>query len=157
MAPHVLPYITAPLFGLNSHYDSWQTGCVLTPLAVSPNSTANGNCSAVPGWTACGRNPAACTPDQIPQYNRFRNALVSAYTATATAVKPGNGVFLTSCHTHCEAQDDPAWLKFAIGGTTMRDAFTAWMGATGEPAAVHTHVDCTYSTTAPFACNPTCN
>lgn len=54
MAQYVYQYIQAPVFPLNSGYDSWQSGCVLTaePVSIPNNTNVNGNCSAVPGWNA---------------------------------------------------------------------------------------------------------
>lgn len=47
MAPHVLPYIQSPLFQLNSHYDSWQSGCVMTAEFVYSNSSTQNGASLV--------------------------------------------------------------------------------------------------------------
>ena len=62
------------------------------------------------------------------------------------------------CHTHCEGQDDPYWLKFTVNGVTMKDAVTGWLMSSGaDPAEKHTYVDCAYNVdSAPHACNPTC-
>lgn len=94
----------------------------------------------------------------MPEYNGFRTKLVTAFSTTGTANKPGNGAFLTSCHTHCEAQSDGAWTSFSIGGVTMGQAFEAWMASPAtDPAAAHTYTDCTLNAgTSPRACNPSC-
>ncbi len=68
---------------------------------------------------------------------------------------------MTSCHTHCEAQNDGPWMNFAINGVSMRDAVAAWMtsnAASGgvTPSAENWHFDCTYNANAPVQCNPTC-
>ena len=39
----------------------------------------------------------------------------------ATYNKPGNGAFIHSCHTHCEAQSG-SWNSFKIGGVSMQQA-----------------------------------
>lgn len=77
---------------------------------------------------------------------------------TGTSVKDGNGAFLNSCHSHCEAQDDPNWLRVSVNGVSMRDAITAWLMSDGtDPAAKHTYVDCSYNVNGkPVNCNPTC-
>lgn len=65
MAEYVYPFITANIFILNSMYDSWQTGCILTSIPVPEGSAANGLCGQAPGWSGCSRDPTTCTPDQI--------------------------------------------------------------------------------------------
>lgn len=163
MAPHVFPYIKYPVFGLQSHTDSWQSGCVLAPELVTgfPNqtSTANGNCSAAPGWKDCAGNPETCTNAQMVQYGRFASQLVTAYTSAGTANKLGNGAFISSCHTHCESQSDGPWLGFRVNGVSMAQAFEAWLTSPPTaPAAANTYVDCMYNeNSTPRACNPTCN
>lgn len=160
MAPHVYPYITSPIFMLNSKFDSWQSGCVLTSEFVSSNSsTANGNCSAVPGWASCAGNPESCTNAQVSTgYNPFGADYVTAYSASGTSQKPGNGAFIVSCHTHCEGQDDTAWNRFTVGGVTMKDAVVAWLSAPPtDPASAHTYTDCSYNANGtPRQCNPSC-
>lgn len=159
MAQYTYKYIKSPIFPLNSLYDSWQSGCIMTaePVALPNNTAANGNCSAVPGWAACADNPESCTTAQMPAYNTYRAAFINDMNATVTAQLMGNGGFLVSCHTHCEAQSS-AWNTFAIGGVTMQQAVTAWMNSGGEePAAEFFHWDCQYNVaTSPHNCNPTC-
>jgi len=132
MAEYVYPYIRAPVFALNSFYDSWQTGCIMTAEPVSvPHSLANGNCSAAPGWRACAGNPASCTPAQISTgYIPFGAEMISSFTVdnAAKSGAPGSGGFLTSCHTHCEAQGG-GFDTFAIDGSSMRAAAAAWITA----------------------------
>lgn len=104
MAEYVYPFIRSPIFVLNSMFDSWQTGCIMTSEPVNPlvNKFANGNCSAAPGWRACAGDPANCTPAQIVQaYLPFGAEMVTSFTATnaAKSQAAGSGGFLTSCHT----------------------------------------------------------
>jgi hypothetical protein len=160
MAPYVYQYITTPIFPLNSAYDSWQTGCILTsePVSNLNNTQVNGNCSAVPGWYNCSKSEEACTPAQISAgYNPYRAQFIAAMNATNTAGKRGNGGFINSCHTHCEGQGG-GYDTYAIGGITMQQAVTAWWNSAGTaPAVSNWHWDCQYTTTgAPFQCNPTC-
>lgn len=37
----------------------------------------------------------------------------------------GNGAFIHSCHTHCEAQS-PAWNNFKINGLSMQQLNSKW-------------------------------
>jgi hypothetical protein len=159
MAEYTYQHITSRIFALNSFEDSWQSGCILTaePVAAANNTHVNGNCSAAPGWASCAGNPEACTAAQMPQLITFSAEFTQKMNGTATAGAPGNGGFIVSCHTHCEAQSDGAWTGFQIGGVTMRDAVAAWMDADpSAPAADNTHYDCTYNSASPHNCNPSC-
>ena len=75
----------------------------------------------------------------------------------ATYSKPGNGAFVHSCHTHCEAQSDAMYTGFAVGNVTMRQAVAAWWAAHADaPAAAHSYSACAYKESVPHMCNPTC-
>ena len=79
------------------------------------------------------------------------------FSASGTHSRRGNGAFIHSCHTHCEAQRDPDWPAIAIGGVSMREALGRWWRADeGAPAAEHTFLPCMYSAASPHQCNPTC-
>lgn len=157
MAPYIYPYITSPIFPLNSFYDSWQTHCILTAEpVVGVNVTNNGNCSAAPGWSSCASNPQSCSTAEMGPVNNFRAEFIASMNGSATAHKTGNGGFISSCFTHCEAQGND-FDVFAIGGTIMRDAVTAWVDSEGkDPADAHFFFDCEYNVNTPHACNPTC-
>ena len=92
-------------------------------------------------------HPLALTPPRSPLPSRSAN---------------GNGGFLTSCHTHCEAQGSD-FTKFAIDGVTMGDAVRAWLASNAAaaggaaPSAPNWHSDCAYDpATSSHQCNPTC-
>jgi hypothetical protein len=89
---------------------------------------------------------------------------------------PGNGYFISSCWTHCEAQINSYWNSITIGGTSMRLAVEAWYTQQGTapradasaasaldpavqgnaPTAAHRFMDCDWTDTGAFWCNPTC-
>eukprot|EP00051_Salpingoeca_urceolata_P028230 m.485760 g.485760 ORF g.485760 m.485760 type:complete len:453 (+) comp23953_c0_seq1:161-1519(+) len=161
-AQYAYQYTTSPTFPLNSALDSWQTGCIYTSELVpgfpNQNVTNNGDCAAAPGWSACARNPEACNASQIMTMNQyivdFRSAM--EVQGQATYSKNGNGAFVHSCHTHCEAQS-PAWNKFAIGGVTIQQAVSKWWNSDGKDTAEeHTYTPCLYKSTSKHECNPTC-
>jgi STAM-binding protein len=107
MAEYVYPFIESSVFVLNSKYDSWQTQCILTAMPVPEGSAQNGNCGSAPGWSACASDPTKCTGQQIlhgylPFGEYFTTSLSFVNAAKSSA--PGNGAFIVSCHTHCEAQ-----------------------------------------------------
>ena len=163
MAEYVYPFIKGNVFVLNSMYDSWQTQCVLTAVPVPAGSSANGLCGQAAGWGACAGDPTKCSGDQIqhgylPFGYYFTESLAFVNKAKSSAA--GNGGFITSCHTHCEAQGG-GFDTFMIGNTTMLAAVTNWMaanaaGSGGAPAADHTFVDCYYTVTGAHVCNAHC-
>ena len=163
MAEYVYPFIKANVFVLNSKFDSWQTGCIMTSEPVTSNPFANGNCSAAPGWNACARGIAACTDAQIAGVvNPFGDYMQQSFLNTnkAKSLADGNGGFVNSCHTHCEAQGG-GFDTYKIGDKTMVAAYTAWHNAniaTGgkAPAAASWSFDCDYAAGGTHQCNPTC-
>ena len=151
-------HTVSPVFTLNSAVDMWQTSCVLAATLPTgfPNTSADMNkyCDDAPGWHACAF-AGDCNASQVAVLSRFREDFM-AEIESATFEKPGNGAFLHSCHTHCEAQDN-AWNAFAIGGVTMQQAVSRWWhDAPGAPAAPHTHRPCVYRASSNYTCNPTC-
>lgn len=152
-------HIEAPIFALNSALDAWSTGCIFTSELPSgyPNQTgtANGVCSSAKGWKECSDNPLRCSSKQIVSMNQFITDFNSMMSATSTHSKPGNGAFVHSCHTHCEAQS-AAWNKFSINGVTMQQAFSKWWNSDNEPAESHTYAACTYHTSPVAQCSPSC-
>lgn len=158
MAPHTYKYIQSRIFVTNSMYDSWQVPCILTsePVSSINDTKHNGNCSAVPGWYPCASNPENCTSVQMVPVNNYRSEFITALNGTATAAKNGNAGFLTSCHTHCEAQQDDNYLGNTIDGVTLRDAIYEWMDA--DPSSPPTfYWDCEYNVKGQRKnCNPTC-
>ena len=167
-AEHAYAASSAPTFVENSALDAWQTDCILTaaPLTGFPNTSSgkNGNCSNSDGgsWKACaslGANPNNCTHAQMSTMNAYLRDFVAVLNATRRFHERGNGAFLHSCHTHCEALSG-GWLNFKIDGVAMRDAGRAWWKSNGsDPAATHTYLPCAWHNAAsgvPHQCNPTC-
>jgi len=58
--------------------------------------------------------------------DRYIDDFVAAIKAAPSFSAPGNGAFIVSCHTHCEAQTDSDWNKFRIGGLSMQQAVSKW-------------------------------
>ena len=87
--------------------------------------------------------------------------MTTSFTATNAAKSgaAGSGGFLTSCHTHCEAQSNSAFDTFAIGTPSMRDAAASWITAnqaSGGTSAPQWLIDVPYTTTPPYVANPSC-
>jgi len=147
-------HIVTPIMALNSALDSWQTGCIYTAEPVAHNSTANGNCAAAPGWGACSRDPESCDSSQIAVMNKYQSDFNSIMGQKVTYSKPGNGAFIHSCHTHCEAQGGQ-FNTFEVNGVSMQQAVSKWWKSAGTAPPLN-YAPCMYKTTSPHKCNPTC-
>ena len=162
-AQYAFAHSAAPTFVENSALDAFQTGCILTAEYVAgfPNQTgaANGNCSSAPGWRNCSNAVESCSGAQMVTMDGYMDDFVAALRgANGRLAAAGNGAFVHSCHTHCEALSGP-WKDARIGNVSMSDAVKAWWRAdTAAPAAEHTYLPCRYHTDAGEAhrCNPTC-
>eukprot|EP01059_Diplonema_ambulator_P021160 TRINITY_DN351_c0_g1_i1.p1 TRINITY_DN351_c0_g1~~TRINITY_DN351_c0_g1_i1.p1 ORF type:complete len:447 (+),score=151.38 TRINITY_DN351_c0_g1_i1:198-1343(+) len=134
-APHTYPFIQAPFFALNSAYDSWQTGCIYTSELVTgfPNQTVtnNGHCNAIGDYQNCVNNPDNCNATQMVVMNKYIDYFNTAMQSAGTYSKNGNGAFIHSCHTHCEAQNSGEWLKFSVNNVTMQQAVSKWWNGNG--------------------------
>jgi len=142
-----------PIFVLNSMYDSWAMGCIMTLEPAGPGASQDGNCSAAPGWYNC-MTQLSCSSEQWDEFNTkwaddFRNIINN----NKGFQNPGNGLFAYSCYMHV-AEVTGHWNKITVNGVTMREAFTQWYLSDNDPASKHTYVDCRID--GDFSCNPTC-
>ena len=114
-------YTKAPTFPLNSALDSWQTVCIYTaePVPDFPKQTGteNGDCVNTHGWAACAKDPETCNSTQMSAMNTYIDDFETKMNSTTTFSKAGNGAFIHSCHTHCEAQSG-SWNSFKINGVS---------------------------------------
>ena len=146
---------------LNSALDSWQTECIFTselpPKFPKQTGTENGICGAAAGWKACAGDPEDCSANQTVIMNTYITDFSSIISSAPTYSKPGNGAFIHSCHTHCEAQSD-AWNNFKIGGMSMQEWHSKWWNSDfKQPAAGLTTQPCQYnSDKKPRKCNKSC-
>eukprot|EP01060_Flectonema_neradi_P034117 TRINITY_DN5893_c6_g1_i1.p1 TRINITY_DN5893_c6_g1~~TRINITY_DN5893_c6_g1_i1.p1 ORF type:complete len:451 (+),score=83.72 TRINITY_DN5893_c6_g1_i1:53-1354(+) len=158
-------HIRYPIMALNSALDSWQTNCIYTSV-LPPNfpnqtGTENGLCAAITSYQNCTSDPEKCNSTQMVVMNKYIQDFEAIMTkdSSATYNKPGNGAFIHSCHTHCEAQSDAAWNQFTVNGMSMRLATMKWWESLDTtPAAANSYTPCQYHTgaTGPRKCNPTC-
>jgi hypothetical protein len=108
-------------------------------------------------FTASAVRLAFDSPRAVGAMNTYITDFQSIMTHKVTYTKPGNGAFIHSCHTHCEAQNDESYTTFAVGGVTMQRAVSKWWAADGTaPASENSYASCEYKTTSPYKCNPTC-
>ena len=127
-----------PMFPLQSALDAWQMGNIWQ------------------GDSGCAKsNFAMCTSAQVADLNRYASDLVSDLQRTAKSKRPGEGGFVESCLEHVAAQGR-AFDTYAIGGTTMQQALTAWWWHGGQNQSSHWFLPCSLHEDAPHQCNPTC-
>jgi hypothetical protein len=162
-AQHAYAHTKSLTFPLNSGLDSWQTQCIYTselvPSFPQQNVTDNGHCAVVPGWTSCAKDPEQCNSTQMDTMNQYITDFQSIMSSTDTYDRPGNGAFIHSCHTHCEAQSDDYFQGFTVNGVTMQQAVSKWWHSDGsDDAKEHTYTPCQYKTKegTKHMCNPSC-
>lgn len=147
MAQYTYPYISTPVFILNSQVDEWQTSNILAP---SLNTTFD--VTTYPPFAPCIKDPAhGCNATQFTQWSnyagQFMGALKAAQAATPASQLAANGGFITTCAIHTTAISGYSY-KIKIGGVTMYDALSQWYF--DAPGAVAWRYD------VPWPGNPTC-
>ena len=130
-APGALQHIQAPIYPLDSSFDSWQSGCILTSMFIDYDGTStrdmpNGQCSAAPGFEACGGDVTECDAEQIYSVVEYQGSFVRLLTNAQGYQKADSGAFIYPCFTHCAGQDDASYTGFTVGGVTMNEAVRAW-------------------------------
>jgi len=139
-APSVYPYVSVPIFILNSYYDSWQMDNILG--------------ASVDSFKTCAeKGPESCTPEQIRHANAFHHTFLELLEGSPVFRDPRNGVFLNSCWTHCASIYDEYWNGYIVEGVRMSQAVGDWYFQRSQN---NVHIDCTLKTTKPYKCNPTC-
>eukprot|EP01147_Barroeca_monosierra_P004998 gene4997-6947_t len=103
-APEIYSTLSSPFFIINSALDAWQTRCIIAGELAPKNSTDNGHCGAVAGWTKCSAILDVCTTKQMKTLISYEHEFVNTLEDIETYSKDGNGGFISSCHTHCAAQ-----------------------------------------------------
>jgi len=153
-AAETASYISSPLFVMNSMYDLWSLQCIYSAEPVNPQSSMNGNCSAVPGWDQC-LSSSSCTPEQIRLLDDgWGEDFRKTYKSKSVFSKKGNGFFAYSCISHGD-EILGYWNKVAINGVTIREALGKWFFSNNQEASKHTYIDCTLN--GKIQCNPTCS
>lgn len=156
-------HIQAPIFPLNSALDSWSAPCIFTSELPEnfPHQAAVGNgvCGAADGWSSCAGDWTKCDSLQMAKMNGFIVDFNTMLAGVQTLRRLGNGAFIHSCYTHCEAQSNYGWTHFEVNGVTMQKAFSQWWNSkVTVPAKDNTHSHgCTYGTNPVASCNPSCS
>ncbi|KAK2982143.1 hypothetical protein RJ640_026481, partial [Escallonia rubra] len=94
---YVVPQMQTPLFVVNSAYDTWQIENIMAPKRADP-------CGS---WKFCKFNIYKCSPAQAKTWQDFRRAIIRALAALGRS--SSRGMFINSCHTHCQTTLDSKW------------------------------------------------
>jgi len=152
-AQYNMNYVNVPMFVLNSAYDQWATYCILGAEPIETFAGDQGNCSAVPGWSACEKDPSQCTQAQWQVIEEYGNSFMNIVENHPAMKKNGNGLFEYNCHTHA-VEVGMGWMYYTVQGTAMRDAVRKWYFSDNEPSSNHFYKDCVNH--GSYSCNPTC-
>ena len=123
---YIYSYIKAPLFVLNSQYDTAQLSSIYN-LPCLPN-----NCSA----------------ENMKLFEHFNQVLVEKLQPVLASTS--NGYFIDSCLVHCEARGDIFWSTISAKGHPLRESFADWYYERPSSEGATRVLDCKYP------CNPTC-
>ncbi|XP_050233690.1 pectin acetylesterase 7 [Mercurialis annua] len=135
---YVTQTMQTPLFVINSAYDSWQIKNVLAPTSVDKKGF----------WKSCKLDLKKCSASQLQTVQGFRTQFLAALSSGAGS-KPANGLFINSCHAHCQSGSLSTWLDAkspVVANTKMGKAVGDWFYG----RAAFQKIDC------PYPCNPTC-
>ncbi len=85
----------------------------------------------------------------------FGSTLNHTMLTTGTLHKPGNGVFLHSCSTHCGFLGWD-WSNTKIRGLSMQQAVTKWWTSSNSNADEHVYLPCERIESGDYICNHSC-
>ncbi|GJP41593.1 hypothetical protein CLOM_g1248 [Closterium sp. NIES-68] len=136
MAEHLLPYISTPLFLINSNYDIVALRLIVGPEAVSASSGKPKDCL---------EQVDTCSEEEKKRMEAFRKGVTSAVapllhadppsasslsaSPLAPLSTPPNGVFLFSCFQHGSIHLDMPWKLRTANGVPMNEAVGRWVHA----------------------------
>nr|XP_043628778.1 pectin acetylesterase 8-like [Erigeron canadensis] len=100
-----MPYINAPIFLLNSAYDTWQVRYIFATYQADPNGE----------YTKCTTSLDQCSSTQLQRLEDFRSDFLGAISAGGKS--SSKGMFINTCYTHCQAETESAW----FGSTKLED------------------------------------
>ncbi|CAL9210976.1 unnamed protein product [Musa hybrid cultivar] len=93
---NVVATMKTPLFILNAAYDQWQIRNILVPNSADTNKT----------WGDCKLDIKKCSSDQLQTLQGFRTTFLNALPGAGSS---STGMFILSCHTHCQSGDADTW------------------------------------------------
>ena len=125
---YIYSYIKAPLFVLNSQYDTNQLAHYRLPCVPS----ASKNCSS----------------EDVKLLQHFNQVFVEKLQPVLASTS--NGYFIDSCFAHCQARGSK-WSTISAKGHLMRESFADWYYEKPSSEGATRVLDC------PYPCNPTCS
>jgi hypothetical protein len=132
MAPYTVGFVRAPLFIINSLYDSWQWYNIMA-LGCDP------------------RVAGQCNASQLSYFVGYRAAMLQNLTAAGFFARTDSGAYLLSCLVHVVSGVDAYYAgPLKVEDQTMVQTFMSWYNGGGAASVA---VDGPWGTTAG---NPSC-
>ncbi|KAK2996119.1 hypothetical protein RJ639_029438, partial [Escallonia herrerae] len=133
---YVVPQMQTPLFVVNSAYDTWQVSFFKIENIMAPKRA-----DPCGSWKFCKFNIYKCLPAQAKTWQDFRRAIIRALAALGRS--SSRGMFINSCHTHCQTTLDSKWYGPAASrlmNKTIGEAVGDWYyGRSGFQQIDHRH------------------
>ena len=132
-ANYQAPFVTTPLFVMQSAYDSWQIDHVSDCQAVAyHHHQAPLPLSSGDSWMSCRLMREQLLTATVPAaVNGLGAALRRQVTSSLLAGGRAHGAFVDSCAHHCT--DSEPWGHYAIERTRQAQAFQQWYEGLGKP------------------------
>ncbi|KAI3690369.1 hypothetical protein L2E82_48393 [Cichorium intybus] len=114
---YVVPYIQTPIFILNSAYDTWQVYNILASYEADPSGS----------FTKCKTTLNECSTSELQRFEEFRSEFLG--TVSAIGNSSSEGMFINTCYTHCQSEDQSAWFgnpTSKLYDKTIADAVGDW-------------------------------
>ncbi|URE18001.1 pectinacetylesterase domain containing protein [Musa troglodytarum] len=124
-------------FILNAAYDQWQIRNILVPTSADRNNT----------WGDCKLDIKKCSQDQLQTLQGFRTTFLNALPGAGSS---STGLFILSCHAHCQSGDADTWFAAdspRIDNTPIGKAVGDWYF---DRSSAVRKIDC------PYPCNTSC-
>lgn len=120
MAQYIFPYIKAPLFVINSLYDSWSLPNLIAPRKADPKDRILRDCI---------HSFHVCTSKQHRLLQEYREATIAAAKdVLESAENATRGAFLFSCYHHCVTESDILWSRMqSAEGKTLISTLGKWL------------------------------
>ncbi|KAJ6973913.1 pectin acetylesterase 12-like [Populus alba x Populus x berolinensis] len=135
---NIIGNVKAPLFILNTAYDSWQIQSSLAPPSADPHGY----------WSNCRKDHSKCSAPQLQFLQGFRNQMLNAIEGFSNSRQ--NGLFINSCFAHCQSERQDTWFADdspVLGSKPIALAVGDWyFDRAGEKA-----IDC------PYPCDNSCH
>ncbi|WOL04304.1 hypothetical protein Cni_G13025 [Canna indica] len=133
---YVVPTMRTPLFILNAAYDAWQIRNILVPSSADRKKA----------WAACKEDIKKCSSPQLQTLQGYKSQFLRALPSAGNS---SVGMFILSCHAHCQSGSKDIWLapnSPMIDKIPIGKAVGDWFFDRNVPRKI----DC------PYPCNSSC-